>query len=146
MFNNLLRTAAFALLLPAFVPALSANNGPEKKPTEAVSTNAEKITADPTAKKILVLEITSKTGHEVQFSAFIRHGEDNYFVEKETTPYRLELEDAEFSGVFHKLSSGQEWEVKAEKFLGEQRLTDVKAAHDVTVVESSGNTISSWKM
>jgi hypothetical protein len=103
--------------------------------------------SEPTAaRKTLILEIVSTSGKPVEFSAFIRHGADNYFLEKETTPYRLEVEDKDFSGVFHKLTEGGEWQVKAEKFLGEKRLTDVKGNSNVTVVESSESTISSWGM
>ena len=133
---NLFQLAAFGMLvmLSAFT-----------KPNDLNPAKGEPATTEIVQKK-LILEIVSTTGKPVEFSAFIRHGEDNYFVEKETTPYRLEVEDKDFSGVFHKLTEGGEWEIKAEKFLGTNRLTDVKGAYNVTVVESSENTISSWGM
>ena len=136
---NLLPLAAIGMLV-----MLSAFTTPNNlaHPSKGEPTN----TTETTAQKKLVLEIVSTSGKPVEFSAFIRHGEDNYFVEKETTPYRLEVEDKDFSGVFHKLTEGGEWEIKAEKFLGEHRLTDVKGAYNVTVVESSEHTISSWGM
>lgn len=127
---NLFTAAVGLLLLPVFYSFTNFTN-----PSE-----------DPANQKKLVLEITSTTGQPVEFSAFIRSGSDNYFVEKETTPYRLEVEDKNFSGVFHKLTEGGQWEVKAQKLLGEKKLTDVKGGFNVTVVESSENTISSWGM
>ena len=136
---NLVQIAAFAGMLVVLCAFTTPNNSISAKgePTNAHNANVQKK---------LVLEIVSTTGHPVEFSAFLRQGEDNYFVEKETTPYRLEVGDEDFSGVFHKLTEGGQWEVKAEKFLGEHRLTDVKGAYNVTVVESSEHTISSWGM
>ncbi len=139
-FNLYQLAAAFGMLV-----MLSAFTKPSTNLNSAANLG-EPTTASDSKQKKLVLLITSTTGQPVEFSAFIRHGEENYRLEKETTPYRLVVEDKNFSGVFHKLTEGGEWEVKAEKFVGENRLTDVKGAYGVTVVESSEHTISSWGM
>jgi hypothetical protein len=110
------------------------------KPTKSTVSNSN------SSKKTLVLEITGVNGQEIEFSAFIRQGKESYRIDKAQTPYRLEIDEPDFSGVFHKLSENGQWVVKAEKFLGEHRLTDVKGDHSITVVESSEHTIESWGM
>jgi hypothetical protein len=135
---NLSVFGAFVVFSAFTTPSdLNPTNG---EPTKTTVNNPNSL------KKTLVLEITGVDGQEIEFSAFIRQGKESYRIEKAQTPYRLEVEEADFSGVFHKLSDKGQWVVKAEKFLGEHRLTDVKGDHSVTVVESSEHTIESWGM